>query len=299
MAVKFHLSFSNKKQADRDNDLFRDKKIALKGANGSTVILIHGITGTPKEMSFLADFLNGKGYSVICPVLANHGKPIEVLRDTKWRECYASVKNAMNEAAASGAGRIFVAGLSVGAIFALLLAEEFPDKIAGVCCFSPTLFYDGWNCPNIKWLLSFGQFTHLDRFFYFKEEPPYGLKNEAIRALVHKYYSRADLHDMKNASRFGYPYFPVALLNQARLLAKYISKRLDRITTPVQLIQAKDDDMTSVKNSQFIYDRISSKVKEIVLLHDSYHIIIADQERDKVAEAMERFFSGCIKKLAK
>jgi carboxylesterase len=59
---------------------------------------------------------------------------------------------------------------------------------------------------------------------------------------------------------------------------------------PVQLIQAKDDDVASVKNSKFIYDRISSKTKEIVLLYDSYHVITADQERETVAERVTGFF---------
>ena len=48
--------------------------------------------------------------------------------------------------------------------------------------------------------------------------------------------------------------------------------------------------MTSTKNSKFIYDRIKSDIKEIVLLYDSYHIITADQERDKVAAKMDEFF---------
>jgi len=56
------------------------------------------------------------------------------------------------------------------------------------------------------------------------------------------------------------------------------------------MIQASEDDMTSVKNSQYIYDRVASAQKEIVLLHDSYHVITADQERRKVAQKMNEFF---------
>jgi len=48
--------------------------------------------------------------------------------------------------------------------------------------------------------------------------------------------------------------------------------------------------MTSVKNACFIYDRIRSVEKEIVLLENSYHIITADQERAKVSRKMEEFF---------
>jgi carboxylesterase len=65
---------------------------------------------------------------------------------------------------------------------------------------------------------------------------------------------------------------------------------MSRIQTPVQLIQASEDDMTSVRNSQFIHDHVGSAQKEIVLLHDSYHVITADQERRIVARKMDEFF---------
>lgn len=46
--------------------------IFMKGENGSLVILIHGMTGSPNEMKSLASSFNRKGYSVVCPRLANH-----------------------------------------------------------------------------------------------------------------------------------------------------------------------------------------------------------------------------------
>ncbi|MFH0731497.1 MAG: alpha/beta fold hydrolase [Candidatus Omnitrophota bacterium] len=291
MSVKVSFSFlgkNNKALTTEDNGL------KFEGANNSTVILIHGLTGTPNEMSFLAKFLNKKGYSVVCPRLANHGQPIEILKNTKWQDCYESARRAFLEVAAGG-GPIFISGLSMGALFALLLSQEFPDLILGVSCLSPTLFYDGWNTPWSKYLLPLAYATPLKYICYFKEEPPYGIKNEALRAYVHQYYSKATLKDTAKVSSYGYPYFPVTLLCQLHLLVKYLNKKLPQVTVPVQLIQAKDDDMTSVKNSQFIYNRIASKQKELVLLYNSYHVITADQERDKVAGEMERFFTACAK----
>jgi len=289
MSVKFYLNFRKNTGLNSGSNDLSKRGINLRGDNGSTVILIHGLTGTPHEMGFLARFLNSKGYSVVCPLLANHGKPIEILRKTKWQECYLSVKDAFTQAA-SGCGRVFVSGLSMGALLALLLAEEFPERVSAVSCLSPTLFYDGWNTPWSRHLLPLAHITGLKHFLYFKEEPPYGIKNEAVRSLVHKYYNKAKIGDIENVARYGYPYFPATLLYEIILLAKHIRQKLPRITTPVQLIQANDDDMTSVKNSQLVYDSINSKVKEIVLLYNSYHVVTADHERGKVASEMERFF---------
>lgn len=264
----------------------------LKGANGAVVVLIHGLTGTPNEMRFIANYLNKKGYSVICPRLANHGESILVLKGTKWQEFYESVRKLfLTGELANYAGPIFTGGLSMGALLALLLADEFKNRVSGVCCLAPTLFYDGWNTPvNSNILLLLAYYTPLNYLAYFKEEPPYGIKNEAIQQRVHKYYNTASLDSIENVEQYGYPYFPASQLRQLNLLVRHITKKLPDMRFPVQLIQAKDDDMTSVKNSKYIYDKIGSKMKEIVLLYNSYHVVTADQERDIVAAKMENFF---------
>jgi carboxylesterase len=266
--------------------------ISMRGSNGALVILVHGMTGSPNEMKSLAASLNRKGYSVVCPRLANHGRPLDVLKRSKWQDFYGSVRRIMTDSGSAGArGPVFVSGLSMGALLALLLADEFKGRVAGVSCLAPTLFYDGWNSPDSKFWLPLGYKTFLKHFFYFKEEPPYGIKNKIIRDRIHKYYSGAGLEDTARAAQYGYPYFPVTLLHQMHLLVGHIAKRLPFIGAPVQLIQARDDDTASVRNSKYIYDNIGSRMKEMILLYDSYHVITADQERDTVARKVESFFS--------
>jgi carboxylesterase len=254
----------------------------------ATVLLIHGLTGTPNEMKGLANFFYRRGYSVLCSRLAHHGEPLHLLKRAKWQEFYQSVKEALRKIPAGQ--KVFTAGLSMGALLALLLAEEFPERISGTTCLSPTLFYDGWNIPWSHCLLPLAYYTPIRYFAYFKEEPPYGIKNERIRNKIHEYYKNASFADVSAVAQYGYPYFPVTLLCELRLLIHEVMEKMSRIRVPIQLIQASEDDMTSVKNSQFIYDHVASDQKEIVLLHDSYHVITADQERKKVAQKMEEFF---------
>lgn len=290
MSLVFGVHLNHRKRGP-SKQYSREEGIFLQGQNGRAVVLIHGLTGTPNEMRFLASSLNKKGYSVICPRLANHGEPIEVLKYTPWQDFYQSAKNAFLEIC-QGHEMVFVAGLSMGALFSLLLAAEFPKEVKGVSCLSPTLFYDGWNMPKYRWLLFLAYTTFLKDFFYFKEEPPYGIKSEAVRRYVHNYYSQARLDRMDKVAEYGYPFFPLGLLNQLNQVVKRVKSKLGEICVPVQLIQAQEDDMTSVKNSQFIYDRVASQKKELILLYDSYHVITADQERQKVAQKMDLFFEG-------
>lgn len=292
MSVKLYVNFKKKSAVSaEDKDLSSNDGILLKGNNGCSVVLIHGLTGTPNEMRFIAQSLNKEGYSVICPRLANHGAPIDVLKKTKWESFYDSARGAFVKARSEG-GPVFASGLSMGALLALLLSYEFKGEISGISCLSPTLFYDGWNMPWSRCFLPLAYSTPIKHIFYFKEDPPYGIKNKKMQDLVHRQYSKTDFNNMGNVSQYGYPYFPVVLIYQLHRLVEHLKKRLKYIDVPVQLIQAKEDDMTSVKNSQFIYDRVNSRIKEIVLLNDSYHVITADQERGKVAQKMIDFFNN-------
>jgi carboxylesterase len=274
---------------DRSNEqIIPDSGFFLKG-NENLCFLIHGLTGTAREMSSIAQRLNSKGYSVFAPLMEGHNQSISILKRKRWQELYDSVKKDFLKYASSYQN-IFVAGLSFGALLAILLAYEFPKKIKAVNCFSPTLFFDGWGTPKLRILLPLVYRTPLKYYFYLKEEYPYGIKNERLRSLIENFYKSSGLFDYSKVHLYGYPVIPVSCMYQNYLLAKYVMSILDKVNVPIQLLQAKDDDVTSPKNSYYIYDRIASKDKEIFLFEDSYHIIIADQERDKVAEKTIAFF---------
>jgi carboxylesterase len=252
-------------------------------------LLIHGLTGTAKEMGSIAKNLNKNGFSVACPLMANHDKSIYCLKRTSWEELYDSIRKEFIKYA-NNYENIFVAGLSFGALIGILLAHEFPNKVRALNCFSPTLFFDGWANPKSRFLLPLIFKTPLQYYIYLKEGYPYGIKNQRLRSRIENFYTKADLSNYSKVHLYGYPVIPVSCMHQNQLLAKQIKKILPSITTPIQLLQAKDDDVTSPKNSYYIYKHIGSKDKTVILFENSYHIIIADQERDKVAAKTLTFF---------
>jgi len=251
--------------------------------------LIHGLTGTPKEVGSIAQRLNKRGFSVAAPLLLNHNRSISSLKKTTWQDIYSSIRKEFLKYT-NDYENIFVAGLSFGALIGISLTHEFPNRVKALNCFSPTLFFDGWANPKLRILLPLVFKTPLQYYFYLKEGYPYGIKNERLRSRIENFYTKSNLFDYSKVHLYGYPVIPVSSMKQNHLLAKYVMKILPNITTPIQLLQAKDDDVTSPKNSYYIYDHIGSQDKEVVLFKNSYHIIIADQERDLVAEKTIAFF---------
>jgi carboxylesterase len=271
--------------------------ITLPGGNAGYVLLFHGLTGSPTELAYVAHHLHHRNrYSVWCPRLVNHGQPLGVLARTRWQElekfAQTSLERASIEAQSAGLP-LFVGGLSLGAILSLLLAGDYPREISGVICLSPTLFYDGWNVPWTHRLIPAVAYTPLKYFAYFREDPPYGLKDESLRERIGQQYASTTLHDIQDAAAVGYAHFPVRLFCEIRHVFAKCMRRLDRVVSPVLLVQAVNDDITGPENSGFIYRNIQSKQKEILLLHNSYHIVTVDLERERVAEEMARFCGSC------
>lgn len=265
-----------------------DSSLFLPG-DKNLCFLIHGLTGTAKEMGAIAQRLNKQGFSVVAPMMLNHNKSISCLKKTTWQELYNAIRAEFLKYAGEYEN-IFVAGLSFGALIGIMLTHEFPDKVKALNCFSPTLFYDGWGNPKSRIFLPLIYKTPFKYWLYFKEEYPYGLKNERLRSKVENFYKDADLFDYSKVHLYGYPVIPVSCMHQNSLLAKKVISILKDIKTPIQLLQAREDDVTSPKNSYCIYNHVQSKEKKIIFLEDSYHIITADQERDKVAEETAAFF---------
>jgi carboxylesterase len=286
MAVEWAWPQGRRRIADVGDD------IILSGGKTGYMLLFHGLTGSPAELAYVAHHLHHRGgYSVWCPRLVNHGQPLGVLARTPWQaleeSARGSFRKAVGEARTAGLP-LYVGGLSLGAVLSLLLAAEFPDDLQGAVCLAPTLFYDGWSVPWTHRLIPLVAYTPLKYFAYFREDPPYGLKDEVLRQRVAEHFGGTSIRDSLGGS-MGYAHFPVRLFCEIRHLFAKCIRRLGRVVCPVLLVQAVHDDITGPKNSEFIYRNIGSRRKEIVLLENSYHLVTVDLEREKVAAEIARF----------
>ncbi len=270
-----------------------DQGIYLSADAGCMVLLLHGLTGTPTELGYLAYHLRHRGgHSVRVPRLVNHGQPVGVLARTTWRQLHASAKEAFLEARFAARTRsvpLVVGGLSLGAVLSLMLAAEFRADVAGVACLSPTLFYDGWNVPWYHRLIPLVNYTPLKYFTYFREREPFGLRDEELRRRIAGHYGQMSLRDSADADSLGYAHFPVRLFCEMLPLVARCKRLLPAVISPVLLVQAEHDDMTGPSNAEFIRDRVRSARRELMLLKRSYHLVSVDLERSAVADRLRAF----------
>ncbi|RGE46320.1 alpha/beta fold hydrolase [Comamonas testosteroni] len=256
------------------------------GANARTgVLLIHGLTGTPAEMRLLGKGLNKQGFTVYGVQLAGHCGSMEDLVNTRWTDWLASAESGLQRFAAL-VDHVVVGGLSMGALLSLAVAERHPEKVAGVCALSTTFRYDGWSIPaytKLAFLLPLFRLLGIGRNSVFMEAPPYGIKDEALRARVVEQMHSGD------SSAAGLPGNPWWSIIELRALSANVLKNLVLLRSPCLVIHAKEDDISSVSNARDIEHGASNAHVELVLLDNCYHMITIDRERRTVIAKMNEF----------
>ena len=252
----------------------------------SGVLLIHGLTGTPAEMRFVAKGLNRAGFTVYGMQLAGHCGDENDLLKTGWHDWYRSVWEAADRLR-KDVDHMFVAGLSMGALLALKLAADRPAEVDGLGLYGTTFVYDGWTIPwlgKLSFLLPLVVglgFGHKKKFY---ECFPYGIKDERIRNRIAGSMLSGD------SAAAGLPGNPWPSLAEFYRLSFRVRQQLRSIRTPSLVVHAVDDDVASLKNVRTIMRGIGGPV-ETVLLENSYHMITVDQERNQVIERSARFFN--------
>jgi len=253
----------------------------------TAVLLIHGLTGTPAEMRHFGRQLGRKGLTVCCPQLAGHCDTVLALKASTWEDWYRSVDEAF-EALTREYKYVHVAGLSMGALLGLLLAARKKERLAGVTLLSPTFFYDGWNIP--KWrqklILPLVIYSPLRHFISWEEPPPYGIKDERVRAMVSAVLEN---RDSRTSDKIGHFKTPASVIRESKGLIRAAKKCLQDVSRPALIVHSHEDDMASIKNAHFVTRHIGSSQVETFYINDSYHVVTLDKRKDDVAARVALF----------
>ena len=229
------------------------------GKNG--VLLIHGFTGTPKEMRWMGEYLNKKGFTVLGARLFGHAcQPDDMLR-SRWWDWIASVEDGLNILKGCTTSQS-VAGLSMGGILSLIAAAHYDLK----CTVAISTPYALPPDPRLKFLKLF--------------------------SLVYPRVPKGQ-SDFRNKAaekdHVDYPYFPTASILQLQALLQEMTQSLEKIKIPVLLIQSHGDKGIPAESLDKIYTRLGSKHKEKLWVENSGHVIVREPERRKAFHAAHEF----------
>ncbi|HEX4548424.1 alpha/beta hydrolase [Pseudomonas sp.] len=267
---------------DAEIDMGEGNAGFVLGDGEVAVLLIHGLTGTPTELRRVAVGLAKAGHTVYVPTLAGHCGGNADLQATGWRDWYESARNTFVGVRRKHR-KVYVGGLSMGAVLSMYLAAEHPGQIEGLLLYSTTLRYDGWSINKLAFLtpllmkIPFG--VHLCSF---EEKPPYGIKNERLRAIVERQMKEGQ------SSQAGLLTMEGVTVRELHRLNAVVKKRMPSITTPTLVLHSIEDDITSRWNADYVERTLGGPVTK-VLLDDCYHMITVDLQYRRVVELSADF----------
>lgn len=224
-------------------------------------LLLHGYTGTPKEMRSLGESLAQAGYSVLAPRLFAHATRPADMRRAHWEDWLASVEDGMNLLKGC-TEKQFVMGLSMGGILSLIAAARY--SFSGVVSFSAPcrLPQDprSFLLPLIGWLD-----LHIN-----KGEP--------------------DWRDQESArDHIDYPYYSTHSIAELNRLIKVMQSELPNVKIPALIVQSRQDVSIPAGSLDYIFKTIASKDRSKFWVENSGHVIIREPEREKIFSEVKSF----------
>ncbi|MCK6538447.1 MAG: alpha/beta fold hydrolase [Anaerolineales bacterium] len=229
-------------------------------------LLVHGFTGTPKEMRWMGEYLNQNGYTCLGIRLAGHATDPEDMIRSNWTDWVASVEDGFSLLRDSS-DAVFLVGLSMGGVLSLLMSTR--ANVNGVVAMStPYKLPDDPRLRHIDWIA--------------KMIPYMPKSNEEPGA------SWFDKEAWKD--HISYPQNPVRSIGQLNKLLGEMRAALPKINVPVLLMHSKDDRYVSPENMEMIFEDLkNASDRTKVYLTGSSHVVTRDAARRQVFESALEF----------
>ncbi|PIC63902.1 carboxylesterase [Sporosarcina sp. P13] len=223
------------------------------------VLLLHGFTGTSADVRMLGRFLEKHNYTSMAPHYRGHGVPPEELIETNPAQWWEDVLAAYNQLKDTGYEEIAVVGLSLGGVFSLKLAADFPLKGVVTMCAPMTM-----KTTDLMWQ---GVLKYARDYKKFAGDP-----DELIQQ---------EMTELKTKSMPG--------LNDLRSLVEGVREKVNCIYTPLLVIQSRHDEVIDANSAQIIYDEAESTEKELQWYEQSGHVITLGPEKAQLHENVLEF----------
>lgn len=257
------------------------------GDGPDACLLLHGLTGAPSELRPLGDALAQAGIRAVGPLLPGHGSSPERLAAVTRGEMLAFATAQLAEL--RGARRVFVAGLSFGALLALRLSA-LPDDparppVAALALLAPALRFAGST-----WL-----FTQI-----LGRLPPVGLGQRILdkgrRDIV------AEVPLPVDAARPGslpprmredgsYSAIPLSWGRELRLAAREALAIAPRVRARALILHGGLDSTAHPSSARLLAARLGSQSVRLHIYPDSGHVLPRDRDGAQACRDAVSFFT--------
>lgn len=236
--------------------------------NNKAVLLIHGYSGRTSNWKFIGEKIYDElNLPVYIPRLPGHGTNLSDFLNSsaeQWLrkafDSYLYLKDNYKE--------IYLAGLSMGGLIAVIMASEF--KFKKLSLIAPAFF------TTNKTLV----FTPVLKYFVKKIDNDFSFENKEDMSA-----EEIDYHQ-----NYSQDYYTKELAELYKLMLK-ARKKAEDIDIPTQLILTEKDEMIdSKKINDFLHKKMGKNLNNIKIYQESPHVITNSIEKERCAADVISFF---------
>ena len=235
----------------------------LKG-NKHGILLLHGFTGSAGHMRLVGEELHQKGYTVLGIHLPGHGTAMEDMGCVGWQEWLQAAKEGVLTLKEC-CDTVSVAGLSMGGVLALLIAQQ--TKIHSAIVMSAPMALKSKYASLAPFASPFSPLT------YWRGDP----KREKF--LDQRY-------------DYGYAGFPTKKVGDLLHLIRMARRNLFAVTCPTLVIQSHADDTIHPDSADIILRGIRSEQKAVLWLEEVPHVITISREYRHISSVIVEFLQS-------
>jgi carboxylesterase len=229
-------------------------------------LLVHGFTGTPKEMRWLGESLHQHGFACLGIRLTGHAtRPKDMVR-SRYTDWTASVEDGYHLLRGLS-DDIFFIGLSMGGALSLLMSTKL--DVRGVVALSTPFNLPD---PHPAWQIQLAS--------YFK-------------SYIRKTKGQPGEGWFDKEAYTGHVSYPLNPVRSGAELAKLLGRMrasLPLIRVPVLLIHSKDDKYVPSNSMPKIFERlVGTREKDMLWVSGSGHVVTRDAARQQVFSATADF----------
>ncbi len=229
----------------------------------TAVLVLHGFGGFTEELDYLAQRINQAGYTVSLPRLPGHGTCGDDFYQTGWKDWLRRFTDAYLDLRAAHE-TVYVAGLSMGGVIALLLASRFP--IPRLALAAPAVV----NREKIILLTPLVQFFAKKMATGYTEER----RDPEIQEMAKDYWCN------------NWPRQAASLLRLQRMARR----RLSKVTADTFTIVSEADNRVPVSAAELVEKGISGKKAESLILQNSPHVMVDGCDKELIADRIIQWF---------
>ncbi|HVE97569.1 MAG TPA: alpha/beta fold hydrolase [Mycobacteriales bacterium] len=216
-------------------------------------LLVHGFTGSPASMRPWGEHLAATGLTVLGPRLPGHGTRWQDLNLTGWRDWYAEAQRGLLDLRGR-CDQVFVMALSMGACLSLRLAEEHPDKVAGLVLVNPSLLTLRRDAKLLPVL------------------------SKVVPSL------KGIINDIKKpgGDEIGYDRIPLRAAATLADMWRTTVNDLGRVSCPTLVFRSATDHVVEAASTELLLAQIGAGDVEERVLQDSYHVATLDHDAEQI-----------------